>query len=84
MATGRIAAPDRTASVVKPGRNGAISPSYVRVPSGKINTISPRFSRFSDSLIPPSPMPSRSIGMASTEWSSQAKSRKRKSVLRAR
>ena len=65
-ATGKMAAFDRAARAVKPGRNGLISPSDVRVPSGKINTISPRFSSLSDSLMPPSPIPSRSIGMAPT------------------
>ena len=52
-----------TAKTVKPGRKRAISPSRVRVPSGNISTISPRFSRRNDSLIPPRPIPSRSI-----EW----------------
>ena len=67
MATGKMAAPERTAKAVKPGRKGAIAPSRVRVPSGKITTISPRFSRRSDSLIPANPIPSRSIGNAPTE-----------------
>ena len=66
-ATGRMAAFERTANAVNPGRNGAIAPSRVRVPSGKISTISPCFSRLSDSLIPASPTPSRSIGNAPTE-----------------
>ena len=45
MATGRMAAPERAAKAVKPGRKGAAWPSRVRVPSGKITTTSPRFSR---------------------------------------
>ena len=79
-----MAAPERTASAVKPGRNGAIWPSRVRVPSGKISTISPRFSRRSDSLMPPKPIPSRSIGMAPTEPINHRNGAKRKSVSRAR
>ena len=71
MATGNIAAPERTANAVNPGRKRAIWPSRLRVPSGKINTISPRFRRRSDSLMPFSLSPSRSMGIASNERISQ-------------
>ncbi len=70
-----MAAPLREAKAVKPGRKAAISPSRDRVPSGKTNTISPRFNRRNDSLMPPRPIPSRSIGMASSELISQPERR---------
>ena len=51
----------------KPGFSSPTLPSLVRVPSGKITNISPAFKRRKLSLIPPRPMPSRSMGMASSE-----------------
>ena len=81
---GELVATDVKVLVVKPAWNGPISPSRVRVPSGNMTTISPRFKRRSDSLIPPSPMPSRSMGIASSELMSQRNGRKTKSDERAR
>ena len=74
----------RVARAVNPGRNGPIRPSWLRVPSGKINTISPRFRRLSASLMPAKPTPSRSMGMAPTEPISHPNGANRNNVSRAR
>ena len=62
----------RFANAEKPGFRGWTSPSGERVPSGKISTISPRLA-LSVSFSPESASPSRSIGMASSDWISSRK-----------
>ena len=77
IATGNSGTFARRAKAQNPGLNSPTSPSRVRVPSGKMSTISPRFSRRRVSLMPLSPRPSRSRGIASSELISQRNGAKR-------
>ena len=83
MATGRIHAfehrPGKHSKARAKRRNFTITATHM--PSGKISTISPRFKRRSDSLMPLSPRPSRSMGIASRVLISQRIGAKRNKVL---
>jgi len=73
----------RRTRATKPGLRGPISPSAVRVPSGKTNTASPWLSSLMVSRRPASVVPTRPTGIAPNDRMNQPKG-PTKSVSRAR